>query len=136
MKTPHLLVSFAVAATASAAELKDPAEVARDWNRSIAESALVTGSMSLREIPAVPPRRDPETPTFPLLRDKPPEQFQPPPWSKRAPRDKPAPREPLIDSPSYRIPDPLPNDLPRGTKPWEYGGQKYWIVPLIPSREK
>lgn len=39
MKTPHLLASFAIAATASAADLKNPTELAWEWSESASQIA-------------------------------------------------------------------------------------------------
>ncbi len=116
MKTPHLLASFAVAATAAAADLKDHTEVAREWNEAVALSAppAWTGDLSLRGTTAMPAKAES------LRRSQP-----------KAPR-----RERAYDAPGYRIPDTLPQDLPPGSKPWPYGGQTYWLMPLIPSPEK
>jgi hypothetical protein len=124
MKTPHLLASFAVAATVSAADLKDPAQVAREWNEAVAQSAppAWTSDLSLRGTTAIseqPARTYGQLPK-PIRRTQP----------------KAAPRERLYDAPGYRIPETLPQDMPPGSKPWQYGGQTYWLMPLIPSREK
>ncbi len=130
MKLPPLLASLAVAATASAADLKDPSEVARAWDETIAREKPVTGDLSLRGMIAPAPREVP-TPEVPLLRDKPADNFKVPPWGSPAPK-RPGPS---LDAPRRRAPDELPNNapMPRGAKPWLYGGQTYWVLPLIPS---
>jgi hypothetical protein len=125
MKTPHLLASFAVAATASAADLKDPAEVAREWNETVASSPPVAGSLSLQN----PPTRSLGPITGPRPRDKSKDSFQVPAWGKPS-------RDRIYDAPNYRVPEVLPNNMPPGAKAWEYGGQTYWLIPLIPSKEK
>jgi hypothetical protein len=134
MKIPHLLACFAVAATAAAADLKDSTEVARAWDDSTTSKPLVD-DFSLRGTIPPPPRAFP--PTSPVLHDKPMNLFQVPSWGTPG-QDKPARPEPGIDSPRYRPPEVLPNNvpMPRGAKPWLYGGQTYWLMPLIPSREK
>jgi len=134
MKTPHLLVSFAVAATAAAADFKDPAAVARTWDDRLVQSPPpLTDNLSLRAqaTPALPP---------------PPGQIVSSNCWGTAKPDLLEPlletpsrlRESLIDAPRYRVPEVLPNNvpMPRGAKPWLYGGQTYWVLPLIPSREK
>lgn len=48
MKAPALFAAILVAAGVSAAELKDPLEVARDWNRTVIEARDVpAGSLTL-----------------------------------------------------------------------------------------
>lgn len=119
MKTPHLLASFAVAATAAAANVKDSTEVAREWNETIVQSSPpLTGDLSLRGSMAT------QSPGAN-------------PWATPpAPRANPILREELLDAPGYRVPDKLPNDRPRGAIPWEYNGQVYWLVPLTPPAGK
>jgi hypothetical protein len=128
MKTPHLLASFAVAATASAADLKHPDEVAREWNESVAASTPVTGNLSLLEPSKSPLRIVGPSPARPA-RDKSKDLIAAPQWG-------PIPRERIYDAPNYRVPEVLPDNMPPGAKAWEYGGQTYWLIPLIPSREK
>lgn len=126
MKTPHLLASFAVAATAVAADFKDPSEVVRNWqeNTYVGHSPL-TWDLSLRRQTMVPPLYS----SWPV--------YMSDCWP--APKPPAPPRNPLqLDAPRYRAPEVLSNNLPmpRGAKPWLYGGQTYWVMPLIPSREK
>jgi hypothetical protein len=94
MKPPHLLASFAVAATAAAADLKDHAQAAREFNEAT-------------------------KPTLPLVG----------PWG-------PIPRDKIYDAPNYRVPEVLPDNMPPGRKEWKYGGGTYYLLPLIPAREK
>jgi len=125
MKTPQLLASFAVAATAAAADLKDSAAVAQHWKENtVGVHAPLTWDLSLKALSTTT-----TLPTWPVFVS----DCWPAPKSPSPEISRP---EPLIDPPGYHIPKVLPNDLPRGAKPWEYGGQTYWIIPLVPSREK
>lgn len=125
MKTPTLLASFAVAATASAAELKDPAEVAREWNESSANPPAFSaepGPAGTIDVPKLNPDR---ARPFPRIRPN----RETSPWGS-IPRDK------IYDAPNYRVPDVLPDNMPPGTKLWKYGGGTYYLLPAIPAREK
>ncbi len=64
--------------------------------------------------------------------------FQSAPKSKRNPQVPwgPVPRDKIYDAPNYRVPEVLPDNMPPGSKVWRYGGQDYYLIPLIPSREK
>ena len=66
MNTSTLLASFAVAATASAAELKNPVEVAREWKATAGQPlAPWSDNLSLRgEIPKPVPLAPPPTVFF------------------------------------------------------------------------
>jgi hypothetical protein len=137
MKTPHLLASFAVAATAAAADLKDSAQVAREWNETVAKSAAPpswTSDLSLRGTTAMPERSTgvDRAALLRAQRDKSKGPFRMPPWNQ------PTPREPLYDAPGpgHRVPEVLPDNMPPGTKEWKYGGGTYYLLPLIPAREK
>lgn len=138
MKTPHLLASFAVAATAAAADLKDPAQVAREWSQPVGPAMITDFSLKGQSELTLPKRLSP--PTFSV--DQPRiegggfqfgrEQAPSPKF-----RNKQPPKEPSIDIPGgYRIPDQPGGKMPPGAKEWKYGGQTYWLMPLIPSREK
>ncbi len=128
MKTPHLFASFAVAATAAATDLKDPAEVAREFNEAAKPTLPLAGPADLRASSSITDQ--------PLMR---PDGFFP-----AAPRSKrkslvpwgPIPRGKIYDAPNYRVPEALPDDMPPGTKEWKYGGGTYYLLPLIPAREK
>jgi hypothetical protein len=126
MKSPHLLASFAVAVTASAADLKDPAEVAREFNEAAKLALPLVGPADLRASSVIADK--PLTHTHGFSRGAP-RKLPPVPWG-------PIPRDRIYDAPNYRVPDVLPDNLPPGSKLWRYGGQDYYLIPLIPSREK
>ena len=126
MKTPHLLASFAVAATAAAADLKDPAEVAREFNEAAKPTLSLAGPADLRAASAITDK--------PLTR--PDGLFRPAPRKLPAVPWGPIPRDKIYDAPNYRVPEVLPDNMPPGSKVWRYGGQDYYLIPLIPSREK
>lgn len=134
MKTPHLLASLAVAVTASATELKDPTVVAREWNEA---HESTHGLHMLREVPRLrglpslldQSQSNPRTPELPFFSPHKPTPFQVPPWSR------PPPRHPGTDIPAEDAPAGPDGKMPRGTKEWKYGGQTYWLMPLIPSRD-
>jgi hypothetical protein len=130
MKTTPLLASFAVAATVTAADLKDPATVAREWNDTAVQSpAPLTGDLSLKGQTA-PVSRIPAAPII-IYESRSNRRSNPP-----APRDSSRLPESLYDAPNYRVPEKLPNNRPRGAVPWEYNGEVYWLVPLgTPVRE-
>jgi hypothetical protein len=124
MKTPLLLPCLAVVSASALAAPKSPELVAREWNQSIERSRqALTLSKNLAG------QSDALT-TTPLEKAFSPEDLPPPP-----PINRPK-REPLLDAPSYRIPQNLPNERPRGAVPWEYNGQTYWLVPLTPAGGK
>lgn len=126
MKTPCLLASLAVAATASAADPKDSAIVAREWkdNTAVAQGPL-TSDLGLRAQSIRPPA----LPTWPV--------FTSDCWpAAKPPAEMPRRTEPLYDAPSHRVPKNLPNDRPRGAIQWNYDGQVYWVVPLTPPAGK
>jgi hypothetical protein len=128
MKTPHLLASFAVAATAAAADLKDPAEVAREFNEATKPALPLAGPADLRASSDIADK--PLTRTDGFFRVSPkPERKSLVPWG-------PIPRDKIYDAPNYRVPEVLPDNMPPGTKEWKYGGGTYYLLPLIPSREK
>jgi len=126
MKTSCLYASLAVAATASAAEAKDPTAVANEWNENTyVGNAPLTADLSLRRQMESPP----PFATWPVFISN--------CWpAARPPAEMPQRSEPLIDAPSYRVPKNLPNDRPRGAIPWNYDGQVYWLVPLTPPAGK
>ena len=123
MKTPLLLASLAVTASAAVSDLKDSDAVAQEWRENtIVASAPLTWDLSLRAQAASPA----PPPTWPVyISDC---------WP--APKSNPPRREPLYDAPGYQVPRNLPNDRPRGAIPWNYGGQVYWIVHLNPPAGK
>lgn len=128
MKKPHLLACFAVAATAAAADLKDHALVAREFNEAAKPTLPLVGPADLRAASAITDR--------PLPRPE--GSFQSAPKSKRNPQLPwgPIPRDKIYDAPHYRESGELPDNMPPGSKLWRYGGQDYYLIPLIPSREK
>lgn len=127
MKTPHLLASFAVAATA-AADLKDPAQVAREFNEAAKPTLPMAGPADLHASSAIADKSLTRPDGF----------FQSTPKSRRIPQVPwgPIPRDKIYDAPNYRAPEVLPDNMPPGSKVWRYGGQDYYLIPLIPSREK
>ena len=111
-----LAVAATATATATAADLKDPAAVARDWHNTIAQAGqLAPSPKTLREQSTAPAT----TPLTGIFRSETP----PPPISTR-------PTEPLYDAPSSQVPRVLPDNLPPGAKPWHYDGRTYWLIPL------
>lgn len=126
MKTPHLLASFAVAATAATADLKDPAQVAREFNEAAKPTLPLAGPADLRASSAIAdkPLARPDGFSRPA-----PKKLPPVPWG-------PIPRDRIYDAPNYRVPEVLPDNMPPGTKEWKYGGGTYYLLPLIPAREK
>ena len=126
MKTPHLLASFAVAATVSAADLKDPAIVAREWGESTDATSSLTDDLSLKGQISTGPRMQPQV--YPPVR--PPSRVTNPLNPRREDRQP----DTLYDAPAYRAPEKLPNQRPRGAVPWEYNGEVYWLVPLSSPR--
>jgi hypothetical protein len=127
MKTPHVLASLAVAAVASAADLKDPAEVTREWKETTALPPVFSTGLGLANGTALPaPRARNQMPSFaPPLREGPEGSAQIPSWGK--PRARADDGSDAGNDRSGR--------MPRGAKEWKYGGQTYWLLPLIPSRD-
>lgn len=116
MKPAALFVSLVAAATVSAAELKDPAEVSKEWNQA-AEGAAVaqvdpTNLRALSPNPFVFPER-----TFQTV----------PAWE---PRKEPSPFDGVIRPPDYK-----PGEMPKGAKPYEFNGETYWIIPITHEAE-
>lgn len=112
MKSLFWPACLAVATTASAVELKSPAEVAREWKRTVEEAPMlaVAPDASLRE-------QCPPPPAFSIRGTDP-----RPAWD---PKRGPSPFDLRI------VPDPLrPQHRPRGAKPYEFNGEIYWLVPL------
>jgi hypothetical protein len=127
MKTAHLLASFAVAATAAAADLKDPALVAREFNDAAKPTLPLVGPADLRAASVITDK--------PLPRPE--GSFQSAPRARRTPQVRwgRIPRDKIYDAPNYRVPEALPDNMPPGSKVWRYGGQDYYLIPLIPSPE-
>jgi hypothetical protein len=113
----HLILPVCFAATAAvAAELKDPAAVARDWQLAAEQARqplTTTGTLAAQG--GAPT-------TTPLEGIFGPDILPPLPAPPSRPKH--------LDAPGYKIPDPLPNNRPRGAVPWEYNGEVYWLVPL------
>ena len=111
MNPAPLFASLTVAAAAvAAADLKNPATVAESWADTIdqarASISVPTGLVAQTRAKAVAP--DP-------------------------PADLTEPPVTLYDAPRHPAPRVLPDNLPPGAKPWPYGDQIYWIVPLRPA---
>jgi len=116
MRTLPLLACLAVTITAASAEPKDPAQVAGEWNSAIEQARNPDqASTTLKEQSAA-------LVTTPLQRI-----FEAPP---PRPAFSPDRRAPSLDVPSDRGSHFQPNRMPRGAKPWHYGDQTYWLVPL------
>jgi hypothetical protein len=128
MKTPHVLASFAVAATAAAADLKDPAEVAREFNEAAQPALPMAGPADLRILSAIADKPLARPDGFPPSSPKP-KRKSLLPWG-------PIPHDKIYDAPNSRVPEVLPDNMPPGSKVWRHGGQDYYLIPLIPSREK
>jgi hypothetical protein len=128
MKTPHLLASFAVAATAAAADLKDPAQVAREFNEAAQTTLPMAGPADLRALSAIADKPLTRPDGFFSASSRPKRKSHVP-WG-------PIPRDKIYDAPNYSVPEVLPDNMPPGSKVWRYGGQDYYLIPLIPSREK
>lgn len=124
MKTPHVLASLAVASVASAADLKDPADVAREWKEGTAEPPAFS---------AAPGLAAPMTKPFTTGRVAPSIRFR---GTPKGPSWGPIPRDKLYDAPNYSVPEVLPDQMPPGTKIWRYGGGTYYLFPAIPAHEK
>jgi hypothetical protein len=124
MNTPRLLASFAVASVASAADLKDPADVAREWRESTVEPPVLSAGAGLNEGPTKP---------FVAGRVAPSIRFR---GTPQGPNWGPVPGDRIYDAPNYSVPPVLPDNLPPGTKLWRYGGGTYYLMPLVPAREK
>ena len=117
MKTLLLSACLVAAATVSAAELKDPAEISREWSK-IADKPLVaqTNASDLRALspaPAFIPRG-----SFNAV----------PAWE---PKKEPSPFEGVIRPPDYN----KAGEKPKGAKPYEFNGETYWIIPITHEAE-
>lgn len=113
MKSLLLPVCFAATA-AVAAELKDHAAVARDWQENAAQpSQPLTEDLSLRGTIA---STQSALSVSELL-----QRFQPKPG-----RELPFQR-PRLDAPSQ---PERPDNLPPGAKPYQFEGRTYWLIPL------
>lgn len=128
MKTPHLLASFAVAATAAAADLKDPDQVAREFNAAAKPTLPLAGPADLRAASAIADHALPKLDAFSQSPAKA-RRKSLVPWG-------PVPRDRIYDAPNKSSPGELPDNMPPGTKEWKYGGGTYYLLPLIPSRDK
>lgn len=119
----RLIIPVCFAATAAvASELKDPSTVARDWQQAVQQARRPIGSST-----SLVPQRDTltTTPVENLFGA-----------DGRAASPPALPRPLLIDAPSYKIPEQLPNIRPTGAIPGEYNGRVYWLVPLNSSDGK
>ena len=135
MKTHLLPASFAVAVMASAADLKDAAEVARESFQTPPPSPITDFSLKSQTREGFRPQTPPPRPASDYAQSPSGFSFdrnsEPP-----RPRVFPIPRDKIYDAPNYRVPDVLPDNMPPGTKLWKYGGGTYYLLPLIPAREK
>lgn len=128
MKTLALSACLAVASTAVGADLKDPAEVAGDWNKTIADARTPVLSVGPLGLTATPPTSPLILPTTPLILSV-------------APARRPLFRNDVLSPPHGWEIDPkmeriVPGEMPpKGAKPWYYRGQKFWIIPIA-SAEK
>ncbi|AOS46025.1 hypothetical protein Verru16b_03119 [Lacunisphaera limnophila] len=117
-----IIVPCLAASAAVAAELKDPTAVAQEWQQAAEQARQPLGPS--RTLAAL----SDDLTTTPLERIFSPDNLPPLP--------PPAVRPPLLDAPSTKIPDHLPNLRPRGAVPYEYNGEVYWLVPLsTPARK-
>jgi hypothetical protein len=127
MKTAHLLASFAVAVTASAADLKDPATVAKEWSDHVAQFQRSTAGdlgLSNQAVMLSPDRVHRAAGDFSAV-----------PRFRGAAMNV-APTLRLYDAPITKAPKNLPNNRPRGAVPWEYNGEVHWRVPSSPSAKE
>jgi hypothetical protein len=115
MKPLSLSACLAMAATAAAAELKEPSQVASDWNQTIAaarEPVLTTGPLGLNATAAGPltfrSGREPRPPRSPRLRRNG-DVFE-------------VPLNPPMDPGIQKI-IPGNETPPPGAKPWYYRGR-------------
>ncbi len=116
MKTLLLLAPLALAATVAAADLKEPATVARDWNRAVKENPPpLVADLGLRAT-------NPPASAFQVW---PPTET--PEWN---PRKNPAPFSPLIRPPGYQD-----GPAPRGAKPYQFNGETYWLIPILENAD-
>jgi hypothetical protein len=111
-----------MAATAAATELKEPSQVAADWDRTIADARAPVLSDGPLGLSATAPG---------------PQTFQ----SGAEPRPRRAPR-PRRNGDVLEVPPDLQMDPgiqkvipgtgtpPPGAKPWYYRGQKFWLIPI------
>lgn len=111
-----------MAATAAAAELKEPAQVAADWDRTIADARAPVLSDGPLGLSATPPG--------PLTVRSGAE-----PRARRSPRLRrngdvlEVPPNLQLD-PGIQKVIPDTDTPPPGAKPWYYRGQKFWIIPI------
>ncbi len=119
----HLLLPiYCAAAAASAVELKSPAEVALEWNKTVEqarETAKASDNLIGHSTVFIPkPSESPSPVISPTL-----------PGTDSMPG-------PRYDAPSYHRSNRMPHDRPPGAMPLEYNGQTYWLVPLAPGNER
>ena len=111
MKSLLLSACLVAAATVSAAELKDPAEVSKEWSKAADKPlAVLSESTGLRA----------QCPTPPIFPER---AFSTvPAWE---PKKESSPFEGVIRPPDYD-----PKRVPKGAKPYEFNGETYWIIPI------
>jgi hypothetical protein len=122
MKPLSLSACLAMAATAAAAELKEPSQVASDWNKTIAaarQPVLSDGPLGLSATAPGPLTFHAGAEPRPL----------------RSPR--PRRNGDVLEMPPNLQMDPgiqkiIPGGEtpPPGAKPWYYRGQKIWLIPI------
>ncbi len=114
MKPALLAASLATCAVASAAELKDPAAVALEWQNLVAQAPAIRAPQTGLRHQVQPP------PIFPER------AFQETPlWEPKAKKPE---ANPFGDGP-LRPPDDK-NGHPRGAKPYKFKDDTYWLIPL------
>lgn len=128
MKPLSLSACLAMAATAAAAELKEPAQVASDWNQTIADArqpVLSDGPLGLSAAAPGPltfrAGAEPRPVRLPRLRRNG-DVFE-------------VPLNPPMDPGIQKI-IPGSETPPPGAKPWYYRGQKFWLIPIAQSGEE
>jgi hypothetical protein len=115
MKPALLAACFATAAGASAAELKDSAIVAREWEKTIAEAPMIK---------ATPPGLSNQVQAPPVFPER---TFEEMP--RLNPKAKSSDRHPFGDGP-LRPPEYDKDGHPRGAKPYRFNDDTYWLIPL------
>ena len=111
MQTALLVSALIAVTTAAAAEIKDPAVVSAEWQKSAEQMLAAPGpALTLREQCPVPerPKSTPASPAKP-----------------RPVFEKPVPFEGLVRPPKFDA-----KAIPHGAKPYQYRGETYWLVPI------
>ena len=112
MKPLLLSACLVAAATVTAAALKDPAEVSREWNKAAGQPLRAQSGIADLKAQCPPP------PIFPAR-----EFGTVPVWE---PRKEASPFEGgIIRPPNYDS-----KRIPKGAKPYEFNGERYWLIPI------